>query len=409
MTEDAEQGAAPIGAGRVRRRKGRGHPGTIERRGKGFRVILYAGGKRFTYQLPTVDRREAAEFAKRKDVELAPLRRRLQGGLLRERVSSLLDKYETERLPLKSGSTQDTYQGSLASIRTFFGERLRDPYVDAVRGGHILDFLNWRRTRPHKSNATVSNRTIQKDRAVLHSVFAFAEELEWRDGNPVSRVHPPKADSRSPVILDDGQYQSLLDACGGNRPMLRLYILALGETGARCESEVLHLRWEDVDFEQGFVQIVTGRDGHRTKTGKSRYVPMTAALSKALRHHFGTFRFAVYGGQPTPWVFHHLTSRRRAKAGGRIVSLRTSFLGAAARAKLPPGFHQHDLRHRRVTTWLAEGKNPVHVKEAVGHSDLRTTMMYTHLSKEHLRSLVQPDGADLPKNLPKAGFGLRLG
>ena len=52
------------------------------------------------------------------------------------------------------------------------------------------------------------------------------------------------------------------------------------------------------------------------------------------------------------------------------------------------GFLPHDLRHRRITKWLAEGKSAVLVKEAVGHADLRTTMGYTHLAKEHLRSLV---------------------
>ena len=65
-----------------------------------------------------------------------------------------------------------------------------------------------------------------------------------------------------------------------------------------------------------------------------------------------------------------------------------AFKSAARRAKLPLDFNQHDLRHRRVTTWLAEGKNAVHVKEALGHADLATTMGYTHLAKEHLRCLV---------------------
>ncbi len=64
---------------------------------------------------------------------------------------------------------------------------------------------------------------------------------------------------------------------------------------------------------------------------------------------------------------------------------------AARRAKLPLDFDRLDLRHRRVTTWLAEGKNPVHVKEAMGHADLATTMGYTHLAKEHLRSLVEQE------------------
>jgi hypothetical protein len=47
------------------------------------------------------------------------------------------------------------------------------------------------------------------------------------------------------------------------------------------------------------------------------------------------------------------------------------------------------LGHQRATKWLAEGKNAVHVMEAMGHSDLKTTMGYTHLSKRRLRALVQ--------------------
>ena len=72
-------------------------------------------------------------------------------------------------------------------------------------------------------------------------------------------------------------------------------------------------------------------------------------------------------------------------------------------SKLPEGLHQHDLRHRRVTAWLAEGKNPVHVKEAVGHSDLRTTMGYTHLSREHLRALTAVPAPDPAPAVKRAG------
>ncbi len=68
-----------------------------------------------------------------------------------------------------------------------------------------------------------------------------------------------------------------------------------------------------------------------------------------------------------------------------------AFRTATKRAKLPLDFVQHDLRHRRVTTWLADGKSAVLVKEAVGHSDLRTTMAYTHLAREHLRGLVEQE------------------
>jgi site-specific recombinase XerD len=88
-------------------------------------------------------------------------------------------------------------------------------------------------------------------------------------------------------------------------------------------------------------------------------------------------------------VFHHTTTRCRAKAGQRIGVLRRAFGNAVERAKLPADLHQHDLRHRRVTTWLSDGADVEKVREAMGHADLRTTMGHTHLVRENLCSLVE--------------------
>ena len=78
--------------------------------------------------------------------------------------------------------------------------------------------------------------------------------------------------------------------------------------------------------------------------------------------------------------------------GQRIQSLRPAFDAAKKRASLPADFVRHDLRHRRATTWLANGKSAVLVMEAMGHADLKTTMWYTHLVPENLLALVdEPD------------------
>src|SRR5688500_12373040 len=99
--------------------------------------------------------------------------------------------------------------------------------------------------------------------------------------------------------------------------MLRFYVLLLGEAGMRCESEALHLRGEEVAIEGGFLGIASGRDGHRTKSGKGRWVPMTARLTAAMKEHFAAFRFAVYHGVRSPWVLHHTRDRRHYKGGER--------------------------------------------------------------------------------------------
>jgi integrase len=60
----------------------------------------------------------------------------------------------------------------------------------------------------------------------------------------------------------------------------------------RCESEALRLRWEDVDLNRRFTRVVSGRDGHRTKNGKTRLVPVTDRLLTAMRQHFADYGLA---------------------------------------------------------------------------------------------------------------------
>jgi site-specific recombinase XerD len=390
-------------------------PGTIERRGDTHRVRLRIGGKRYVYTVKTTDRRVADEFAIKKDRELRGQAERRTAGLVTGMcLSALLKEYETNVMPALAEGTQAAYKDSLKLLRRYFvepgeeevfkdGDALpahrQDPAIDTVRAAHVQAYMTWRRThRLDGETMATHNRTIQKDRAVLHRIFNYADRLEYREGNPVGRVQSPKPDERDPVILTDAQFEKLIEECA-DRPMLALYVLVLGETGGRCKSEVMWLQWDDVHLDDGFLRIVTGRNGHRTKGGKSRWVPMTPRLVAAFKQHFARYRFAAYDGKGTPWVFHHELSRARHVAGARIRSLHRSFASAARRAELPAGLHQHDLRHRRVTTWLADGADVTKVKEAVGHSDIRTTMRYTHLAKEHLRSLV--DSPRTAKN--KAG------
>lgn len=87
-------------------------------------------------------------------------------------------------------------------------------------------------------------------------------------------------------------------------------------------------------------------------------------------------------------MFHHEITRCHHAASARIGSLHSAFQSAAERAKLPAGLHQHDLRHKRVTDWLAAGKSPVEVMHAMGHSDIKTTMSYYRFVPDHLRALV---------------------
>jgi integrase len=173
-------------------------------------------------------------------------------------------KFRSEHFPLLSKGTRGAYGITPDALTSFPDARRADPEVQEVRQGHISDFLTWRRVHPGRGKEPVSNRTIQGDRTVLHTLFAHAEELELRDGNPVARVKAPKADPRDPVILTAEEYDRFLRVCEHN-PVLYLYVLTMGETGARSRSEVLELQWPDVDLDGGFIRIRSGGSRQRTK------------------------------------------------------------------------------------------------------------------------------------------------
>ncbi|CAN5296233.1 site-specific integrase [soil metagenome] len=363
-------------------------PGHFEKRGRGWRWRVCVGGRYHRFQISTGDRREAEQWARGKYAELDRQEIRRTDGLpVGLKMSDLIGYFERERLPRLAPGTQGAYGDTLKPVRTYFLQQLSNPPLERIRSAHIADYLDWRRRNRLDGKEPLHNRTLAKDRAVLHRLFSIAEEKEWREGNPVTRVKPEESDKREPVILSSEQYEALIAGCRSD--MVRLYVLFNGEAGTRCESEALWLRWEDVDLEKGFVAIVSGRAGHRTKGGRSRHVPLTPRLRAALREHFARYRFAAYDGERPECVFHHTETRRHYKAGQRVRSFRAAVSNAARRAKVASGWHLHDLRHRRVTTWLAEGKSAVLVMKAMGHSDIRTTLGYYRFLPEHLRSLVE--------------------
>ena len=150
------------------------HPGSIDRHGASWRVRLYVGGQRYVFLRNGSTKGEAEQFAREKDTEL---RRRNGRGLPGPMpVSELLDRYEEVLLPERAPRTQETYGHSLQAARTYFVEQGGDPGTHEVRPGHVQDFLYWRRTRSPDGTTRktpLTPRSLAKDRAVLHAVFAF--------------------------------------------------------------------------------------------------------------------------------------------------------------------------------------------------------------------------------------------
>ncbi len=380
-------------------RKNKKLRGSVMARGDGWLVRVYdsLSGKQKTWRLSgDYTERKAQEFADAEYDKVKAQVRRMKDtkatGVTKMTFSELLQRYIDEWVkPTFSPGAQRCYEQSFVRFRSYFIDERDNPLIASIKSPDVMKFLSWRRAHPIRGT-TLSEATIRRDRSCLHGLFQFAVRLGLldKDGegtgvNPVARVPNPKPEERDPVILSDAEYELLLNECASDS-MLSMFVLTMGETGARSESEVLWLKWEHLDFENGFLTIKSDRKGHRTKTAKSRRIPMSSRLKKALEAHVAKYEHTTYDGVRSPWVFHYTETRGKQQAGGRIVRLYQPFKRAAKRAGVA-AVTQHDLRHRTASIWAP--KSITLAAAALGHSSTKMTERYVHLKPKALQALVE--------------------
>lgn len=358
-------------------------PGHLQQRGPiSWRWTVGVEGVVHAETIRAASRKEAAAIAAKKFRSLEPdlERRGRQRRLQSITVSQLVERFVADGLTVtktwteRREVTREKYASSLLPLKRYYVERGDPPAADL---DNLDDFLKWRAK-------DVVPGTLAQERTVASAMFDWAMREKLMSHNPARASRAPKVDRRTPVILTEAELDRLLAECERD-PMLWMYVLVQAEAGLRCESEVLWLRWEDVTRVAGFL-VVACFDGHQTKGGKPRDVPLTPRLDAALKAHVARFRD---DGTDSPWVFHD-------EMGQRIGRLDDAFRRARNKARKPrhPGDvvlprefeRQHDLRARRITTWLDEGQNVMHVKEWVGHEHLDTTQIYYRYARKSLQA-----------------------
>jgi site-specific recombinase XerD len=210
-------------------------------------------------------------------------------------------------------------------------------------------------------------------RSFLH--FLFKEKAVAADLS--AGLPSPKREHRLPEVLSEAQAGQLLDkgvvpGASRDRAALELFYSA----GLRVQ-ELASASVEDVDFWAGTIRVLG-------KGSRERVVPVGEAALSALREYLlqrGLDPLARHAGKPRP-VF---VNRR----GGRLSdrSLFTAVRAAARRAGLPSTVHPHTLRHSFATHLLNRGCDLRSVQEMLGHKNLSTTQVYTHLTTERLRQV----------------------
>lgn len=223
----------------------------------------------------------------------------------------------------------------------------------------------------------LSSRSLARHLVSLRQFFRYLVGERIIVNDPVEEVESSRPDKGLPRYLHEEEVRRLLDqpnttTLEGVRDLAMLELLYA--TGLRV-SELVALSLNDINLDRNFVRT-TG------KGKKDRFIPLGDYASEALRRYLSEARGALLRGRSSP---HCFVSRR-----GRLLS-RQGFwkrLKAYARqAGLSPEVSPHHLRHSFATHLLEHGADLRTVQEMLGHANIATTEIYTHVLKERVRTL----------------------
>lgn len=209
----------------------------------------------------------------------------------------------------------------------------------------------------------------------MRTVFNLAVDLEWIAKNPFRKIEEIPPGKRIPKNLTEDELRRLFaEARKSISPQAYPMALTFYYTGIRLETMVI-LKLSNLDLKEGRLYI-KGTPDWKPKDGDDAAIPLHPALLRALKEYLQTREDA------SPWLFPGNKGRRDKWA---VLRLFNAMYGPK-RANIPhTGVHA--LRHSFITDMMRLNQ-PHIVREAAGHSDLETTLRYTHVRGEELREAV---------------------
>jgi len=273
-----------------------------------------------------------------------------------------------------SRNTLEAYRSDLLQL----GDYLQRAGVDvlAARHDHLAGFLSELATGAEDRRA-VAPATLQRKAACLRSFYRHLRRENVIDHDPTADLRAPRKSQKLPQVLTRGEVAQLLGAPKGSDPPAlrdRALLELMYACGLRA-SEAIDLDVGDVDLRHGVLRA-------RGKGSKERLVPVGREAIGAVRTYLQRGRPVLVGLREERRLFVNRRGGGLTRQGlYKIVQRHARAAGLAD--KMSP----HTLRHTFATHLLAGGCDLRAVQEMLGHADIATTQIYTHLSAERLKDV----------------------
>ncbi|MGZ8242431.1 site-specific tyrosine recombinase XerD [Methylomagnum sp.] len=285
--------------------------------------------------------------------------------------SDLIRRF-TDALWIEEGlseNTQKAYGSDLAHFAAWLA--VRQATLTDVDSGMIEAYL------AEKYRRKASGRSTARLLSSLRKFYLFLIREGYLEEDPTLVIEPPQIGRPLPKTLTEGDVEALLNAPDADDPLGcrdRAMLELLYATGLRV-SELVSLRLDQINLRQGVVRVVG-------KGSKDRLVPLGEEAEEWLGHYFRLARPVILRGRHSDDLF--VTERGAAMTRQAFWYLiKRHALQAGVRKPLSP----HTLRHAFATHLLNHGADLRVVQMLLGHSDLSSTQIYTHVAQERLKDL----------------------
>ncbi len=326
-----------------------------------YQLTYEVSGKRTTLSTKTTKEKEAQEFLFLfKNSLLHPVQNHTQ---LENKNSILLSNFKDEYLeyarPTKSKNYLESITLSFKQFLSFCG----DISLEEINTRTIDRFITYTFSRTQRG-AHHYYRTLKA---------AFNKAVEWNyiSVNPFTKIKFPKLSKSFPAFISEDELLIILT----NTPYQYLKdIFTVGfYTGLRL-GELINMQWNWIDFFQNQITVKCSNE-FLTKSKKERIVPMSEKVKSVLIN-----RFNIATHQPNEVVFYRIKVRKLHQE-----TISKQFKQAVRESFLNDKIHFHSLRHSFASLLAQKGVSLYIIKELLGHEDLATTQIYSHLQQQNLR------------------------
>ncbi len=251
---------------------------------------------------------------------------------------------------------------------------LDDRGIRAPAGVTAADLRDWVFAL---KDARMAPTSIRRAQSAVRTYFAFLLAEDAVASDPTERLESPKVGRRLPDFLTRAEVERLLDAPDPDRPLFwrdKAILELLYAAGLRV-SELVELPLSGLDRRERFVTVFG-------KGSKERLVPVGEPALRALDRYLGEVRPTLARGAASRRIFLNARGTPLTR-----MAVWTLVKRCARRAGIEKKVSPHTLRHTFATHLLEGGADLAAVQQLLGHADIATTQIYTHVDREYLREV----------------------